>query len=362
MKNYNNEELSIVYLDYLGVSRKKILEIMKLTKSVYSAIKSPTKEVEYLVGEERIEKIGLTPVDVTLKNLKDYLSGEQVFVSTILSEDFPSKLKEIDDPPVVIYYSGDFSLLETKPLLGVVGTRKPTSYGKSVIEKFLKELVGELNIITISGLAYGIDSEVARQTLSNNGKTIAVLGGGIKKIYPSSNVGLAERIVFNGGLVLSEYFPTFKPTQYTFPERNRVISGLSDGVMVVEAGLKSGSLITANFAIDQGKELFVVPGDINNVNCLGSNKLIEELPHSFTSSTAPIKRAFHLINTEKEKVKVQLSFEEEAVVSVLESGDKNIDDLCEILREDFQNLNLLLTEMEIRGIIKKLPGDYYSLG
>ena len=136
---------------------------------------------------------------------------------------------------------------------------------------------------------------------------------------------------------------------------------MSRGVLVVEAGLNSGSLITANFAIEQGKELFVVPGDINNLNCLGSNRLIEELPHSFTSSPETILKAFDISTESKiEKNAVQLSFEEQQVVSALETGAKHIDELCEILKEDFQNLNLLLTEMEISGIIKKLAGDYYS--
>jgi len=364
MSNLNNDELAIIYLDYIGVSRKRIFNLLKYAKEPYNAlnVSKLSNEVREILGKDKANKIEEYNVKASIKNLKLYFEEEGIGVITILGGNFPESLLNIPDPPLILYYIGDISLLNNNNLLGIVGTRKPSVYGRTVTENFVSELVTKGNIVTVSGLAYGIDSEVARVTLENKGKTIAVLGGGVKKIYPSSNVNLAKNIVNTGGLVLSEYFPSFRPTQYTFPERNRIISGLSQGILVIEAGEKSGSLITANFAIEQGKELFVVPGNINNENTMGSNRLIEDLPHTFTSSTKNIFKAFGInIDKTKEDNSHQYSIEEQAVINALKSGEKTLDELCEILKEDFKTLNLLLTEMEIGGIIKKLSGDYYSI-
>lgn len=365
MSNLNNNELAIIYLDYLGVSRKRILNLLKLTTNPCEEICKIklSNEVREILGKDKADKLEEFDVKESIKNLKSFLKEEKIEVVTILSDEFPESLINIPDAPIIIYYNGDITLLNQDNLLGVVGTRKPTSYGRTITQTFVQELVTKGNIITVSGLAYGIDSEVARSAIENGGKTIAVLGGGIRKIYPASNTTLAEKIVATGGLVMSEYFPTARPTQYTFPERNRIISGASKGVLVIEAGENSGSLITANFAIEQGKELFVVPGNINNINSKGSNKLIEELPHTFTISTSNILKMFGIDDNEcaKSENVHQYTMEEQRVIDALSNGEKTIDELCEILKEDFKSLNILLTEMEIGGIIKKLTGDYYSV-
>ena len=365
MSKLNNNELAIIYLDYLGVSRKRIVNLLKHTAEPYLEIckEHLSGEVGTILGKEKTEKLEEFDVKQSIKNLKVFLEEEDISVVTVLSDNYPENLSNIPDAPIIIYYNGDISLLNQDNLLAVVGTRKPTNYGRTVTQKFVSELVTQGNIITVSGLAYGIDSEVARVTLENRGKTIAVLGGGIRKIYPASNTALAKKIVESGGLILSEYFPTARPTQYTFPERNRIVSGVSKGVLVIEAGEKSGSLITANLAIEQGKELFIVPGNINNANCIGGNNLIEEMPHTFTSSTKNILKLFGVCTeTTKKNTQVhQYSIEEQRVIDILKTGEKTIDELCEILKEDFKTINILLTEMEIGGIIKKLTGDYYSI-
>ena len=365
MSNLSKDELSIIYLDYLGVSRKRIYTLLKYTLNPYDAlnVSRVSDEIREILGKDKSKKLEEYDFKKSIKNIESYFNDEDVNAITILDENFPKCLLQIPDPPLILYYQGDISLLKEDNLLGVVGTRKPSAYGRSVTEKFVSELVKKGNIITVSGLAYGIDSLVARTTLDSNGKTIAVLGGGVKQIYPTSNTSLAAEIVKTGGLVISEYFPTLRPTQYTFPERNRIISGASKGVLIIEAGEKSGSLITANFAIEQGKELFIVPGNITSENSLGSNSLIEELPHAFTISTKNIFKAFNINTSEESAIedKTTYSKQEQAVIQALKTGEKTIDELCEILREDFKTLNLLLTEMEIGGIIKKLIGDYYAL-
>lgn len=359
-KYYTELEQFVIYLDYIGLSKKKIIELIKTTTSVNSFIERSKTDVQIglLLGEYKNTILGQDLIS-NIQKVIEYLALKQIGATTFISSDYPISLKEIEPMPVVIYYKGDLSLLSNKLLLGIVGTRKPTRYGRSITENFTKVLSKE-GVITVSGLAYGIDSEVARNTLQVKGKTVAVLGGGLNAIYPSSNASLATEIVEKGGIVLSEYFPSVRPTKYSFPERNRIISGLSNGVLVIEAGLKSGSLITAMHAIEQNKELFVVPGNIDSKESAGSNKLIEELPHAFTINPEYILEHFGLKKQEKESVSHQYTLEESRVVEALCGDSKSFDELCEILKEDSKTLNLLLTEMEISGIIKKLPGNYYG--
>lgn len=174
---------------------------------------------------------------------------------TIDSKEYPEKLKNIYDPPRKIYLIGNKSLLYQKGI-AIVGARDATQYGKKIAYNLAKEL-SEQNIVIISGLALGIDSYAHTGTVQ--GRTIAVLGSGIDNIYPKENIGLAREIIKNKGCIISEYSLGTKPERLHFPQRNRIISGLSDGVVVVEASKKSGALITAEFALEQGKEVFAVP-------------------------------------------------------------------------------------------------------
>lgn len=364
MSQLCNDELAVLYLSYLGVSRKRLVEFLKYTQTPYETITQPSlpKQVEEILGRDNLVKLQEYDAKASINNLKESLKNEaEINVVTIMDDKFPKSLTLIPDPPLYIFYMGDLSVLNSEYILGVVGTRKPSPYGVSVTESFVSELAKN-GVVTVSGLAYGIDSFVAKTTLKENGKTVAVLGSGLKNIYPASNISLAKKIVEAGGLVMSEYFPGISPTKYTFPERNRIISGVSRGTLVIEAGEKSGSLITANFAIEQAKELFVVPGNINSINSKGSNYLIDELPDTFTISPQRILKSFGLTQEmAKEQKSYQYSMEEQRVIDALGDGEKTTDELCEILKEDFKTLNLLLTEMEISGIIRKLTGDYYSI-
>ena len=186
---------------------------------------------------------------------------------------YPNQLKLIPDPPYVFYARGQVHLLKSNTMLSVIGTRKPSKMARLKIEKFIKPLI-EKDWLIVSGMARGIDSYAHELTLSLNGKTIAVLGGGFDNIYPKENKKLFEKIAKNG-LVISEYPPALKPERYFFPERNRIISGLSFGTLVIEASKPSGTLITVDQALEQGKEIFVLPGNIFDEETLGNNELIQ---------------------------------------------------------------------------------------
>ncbi|WP_260284240.1 DNA-processing protein DprA [Peribacillus aracenensis] len=209
----------------------------------------------------------------TIDKLKNY-KDSQIHCLTIFDDEYPFLLKQIFDPPWVLYYKGDKKLLTRKNTLGVVGTRKPTSYGLEALKSILLPLVKKKFVI-ISGVAAGIDAESHKITLREGGDTIGVLGGGLMQIYPKSNVTLAEEIV-NKGLLISETPPEVKAEPWMFPLRNRIISGLSQGVFVVEAKERSGSLITAQAALEHGREVFALPGNVTSLESLGTNQLISD--------------------------------------------------------------------------------------
>jgi len=194
----------------------------------------------------------------------------------ITNKEYPEKLKNIYDSPNAIYVLGDKEILKEKAI-AIVGNRQATEYGKKIALQMAKDLT-EKGINIISGLAIGIDTcaHIGSLKAQMYGKTIAILGSGIDEIYPKENVELARQIIKSGGCIISEYPLGTKPNKKNFPQRNRLISALSDGVLVVEAGIKSGALITADFAIEQGKEVFAIPGDINKDQSIGCNLLIKD--------------------------------------------------------------------------------------
>lgn len=200
---------------------------------------------------------------------------------SINSKEYPTNFKNIYDSPKKIYLIGNKDLLYQKGI-AIVGARDATQYGKKIAYNLAKEL-SEQNIVIISGLAIGIDSYAHKGSLEKG--TIAVLGSGIDNIYPKENLELAREIIKNKGCIISEYPLGTKPERLHFPQRNRIISGLSDGVVVIEASKKSGALITAEFALEQGKEVFAVPGDINKKQSEGTNQLIKDGAILLTSAT-----------------------------------------------------------------------------
>ena len=202
---------------------------------------------------------------------KDFLNIKEPYIC-ILDKEYPNLLKNIYDPPLFIYYRGDINLLKDN-LITVIGSRQITTYHKSSLIKITKDWK---NIVIVSGLALGIDSLSHEIALNKNLKTIAVLGSGLNEVYPKKNLDLSKEIVKNDRLLISEYSKNTKPTRYTFPKRNRVLAGLSEVIVVVSGGLKSGTLITSQIALDEGREVYALKSSINfNLN-KGPNFLIKE--------------------------------------------------------------------------------------
>lgn len=202
------------------------------------------------------------------------MEKNQIDIISIQDKEYPSILKEIYDPPICLYIKGDKQILNNESI-GIIGCRQASNYGLSVANEFAHNL-SKQNINIISGLARGIDSAAHLGAVKANKKTIAVLGNGLDIIYPKENINLVRNILDSGGAIISEYPLGTKPKKENFPARNRIISGISRGILVVEAKEKSGTLITVDFALEQGRDVFVIPGNINSENSIGTNELIKQ--------------------------------------------------------------------------------------
>lgn len=277
---------------------------------------------------------------------------------TIFDENYPGLLKQIYDPPTVLYFKG--KLKDEEKSLAVVGTRKITGYGKVATEEFVKGLVaGGLTIV--SGLAKGVDSQAHLSAIHAKGRTIAVLGGGLNYIYPSENQSLAGQIVESGGIILSEFPPDYPSLPGNFPSRNRIISGLSLGVLVVEAAEDSGSLITARLALEQGREVFAVPGPITSSLSKGPIDLIKEGTR-VVMNAEEILEELGINQVQSKKLKVQsdnLTEEEKKMLDILENEQLHIDEICRKLNLPAAKVSGTLLKMEISGYVQNLGSGIY---
>lgn len=269
-------------------SKKKqiLLEIYKEPEVIYKLTKKQLSTIKG-IGEKTANNIVDKKIKCNLKKHIEYMKENKIDIISIYDKEYPNILKKIYDFPISLYVRGNKNILN-KRAIAIVGCREATEYGKSVAKYFAYNLAKQ-KVNVISGLARGVDSyahigsncaqskSYPHVDNSNDcGKTIAVIGNGIDTVYPQENKILANKIIENGGAIISEYPIGTKPDRMNFPARNRIISGMSEGVLVVEAKGKSGTLLTVDFALEQGRDVFVVPGNINSVNSVGTNRLIQQ--------------------------------------------------------------------------------------
>lgn len=354
----SRSELVCLWFDYNDYSFSKLERVLRYFDKIDAVfdkklLKNAIFDSDLL--DIKVKLLNLDEIEFK-KKIEDEFFRFGISATTYVSEDYPEKLKVISDPPLVLYLKGDRSLLNKKSI-SIVGTRSPSEYGKIVCEKFSKEL-SQAGLVTISGLAFGIDTIVATSTLEVGGKTIAVLGGGLDSIYPASNTNLAKKIESNG-LLVSEYRIGVKPQTYFFVNRNRIVSALGLGTLIIEAGKKSGTMTTARFAIEQSRELFVVPGNIYSKTSEGTNNLIDEMPDTFTISPDRILFKLKIKKKNKTKSSVQVGFDDNSILNLLSSGEKNFDELAEKLDMKPSELSSELIKLEMFGIIKIGDDGYY---
>lgn len=281
---------------------------------------------------------------------------------TFEDENYPYMLKNISDPPMVLYIKGNLELCNLAKTLAVVGSRRASTHAKDVLTKILTEL-RNTDICVVSGLASGIDTTAHQGALVNNLKTIGVIASGFDFVYPTANRELYKKIEDGCGGIVSEYFPTFQPLQFRFPQRNRIVSGLSYGTLVAEAAIKSGALITANLCLEQGRELMCIPGLVSNPNTEGIYKLLKQ-GATMVTCAADILNALNWEIKAEKQLKMALcefSEDEKKVLTSIEIEPKGFDKISSETGLDFNNLLVYLTNLELKGLIKQIEGEKYKI-
>lgn len=299
------------------------------------------------------------------------LEADGIELVLICDDNYPSQLKRKEVvPPIALYCKGDVSLLSTRSI-AIVGTRTCSEYGKYATKYFGGELAAA-GLTVVSGLALGIDALAHESALDAKGKTVAVLGSGLNHMSPVSNYNLFKRIC-KEGLVVSEYPPNAEATKFTFPERNRIVSGLSCGVLVVEAGERSGSSITASLAIDQGRDVYAVPGPINSPKSAGTNNLISSgayIAISPSQMLGILKSKYEdigavALKNEDKKSKVNansvimLDFNEQIVYNCLEKARLSVDELVETANLKPHEVSTVLMNLEMKSLVEREGGKYF---
>jgi len=335
----------------------KLLERFGSPKEIFSA---PLEELTKIpkIDEKTIRFIKEEVPYISLRQDYELIRKLKIKLIPFSASFYPANLRNIPDPPFLLYERGELERSDENSV-AIVGTRKATNYGKIVARKLARELARE-GITVISGMARGIDTAAHEGALEEGGRTIAVLGCGVDVVYPPENDSLMREIIEKGA-VISEFPLGEKPLAQNFPRRNRIISGLSRGVLVVEAPSKSGALTTADFALEQGREVFAVPGSITNPYCRGSNKLIKE-GAKMVEDVSDILEELGFYSIKKEKISSidpQISFEEKIILNLLSSEPIHIDELIEKTQLSVPKVADILIRLQMKGMIRELPGKLF---
>lgn len=333
-------------------------------KNIYDASKQDYENCDIKMSCEYVD--ALCDKNINNEETLDKFEKFGVRIVTIDQKEYPQMLKKMNYPPVVLYCRGKFINLNEKICVSVVGSRKMSVYGKNVSYGISKQLA-QKGVVVVSGMAYGIDTMAHIGALDGEGLTVAVLGCGVDIAYPKTNSVLMERIM-KTGMVMSEFPLEYAPVAYNFPERNKIVASISVGTLVVEADIKSGSLITANLAKEYEKDVFAIPGNIDSPFARGTNYLIQSGAKLVTCANDIIKNyteLYHLLK--KPETNTIINNEEKGspieqkIINCLSGEPVSIDYICEKSGIDIATLNSNLLIMEIKGKIAKLPGNRYCI-
>ena len=342
--------------------------IFHARRSELESLRIRPETIESLIKREFVEK-----AETELGRVKE-LGGDVLILD---DGSYPALLREIDDPPPVLYVKGDWQACFEQPCVGVIGSRMCSTYGENASEMLSRDLASR-GITVVSGLARGIDSAGHRGAIRGQGRTVAVMGTGIDNVYPKENNGLVREILASGGCLVTQFPLGTPPLKDNFPYRNRIISGLSLGVLIVEASERSGSLITARLAMEQNREVMAVPGNITSRNSFGTNYLIKsgaklvqqwqdvvaELPSEISAAILPPKIDRSVPDQAEKKqtpVPADLTPEERTIWALLTPDEStHIDILLQSSGLSFGDLNSALVSLDLRDLIRVLPGKHYA--
>jgi DNA processing protein len=342
------------------VRLRRLLDAFGTPQRILTATEAELRDVTG-IGPEAAKSIAgwerTVDLAAELKRVADF--GATVIAQG--SPDYPARLREIHDPPIVLYVWGELTERD-RHAVGVVGTRKPTHYATECAKKMSYQLA-YAGLTVFSGLALGIDTAAHQGALAARGRTVAVIGSGLNQLYPPRNKELAERIAAGNGAVVSEFPMDTPPDKQTFPMRNRIVAGCSFGLLVVEAGLNSGALITANQAADQGRAIYAIPGRIDTPTALGSNKLIQQ-GAKLVMSAQDILDDLGMLFPETPEISqptppTNLSEAERIVLQALGEEESHIDFLTSRTGLPTANVSSTLLALEMRRLVKQLPGSRF---
>jgi len=361
----NNTALWLALSKVEGIGAIRIKNLLAHFNSIENIASADVKSLEEVEGISAGLAMSIVKVrnqidiEAELKKNKE----KQINIITIDNPDYPLMLKDIYDSPAILYYKGNYSASLFEKSLAIVGTRSATIYGREIAKNLAGELVKQ-GITVVSGMAAGIDTAAHKGALTAGGKTVAVPGCGADIIYPASNKELYWEIVKNG-LVLSEYPPETMPEAGRFPARNRIISGLCRGVIIIETPEKSGALITADFALEQGREVFAVPGNINNPKNKGCHNLIRQGAILITETKDILDELGwseqFIKSSPKDKSPINLTDKEQKIYSLLGDGPVHIDVILEKSGINSSEIMQILMMLELKGIIQQLPGKFFTV-
>lgn len=358
-------QIALTLVPNIGdVHAKALLEQFGDARSIFNARK---KDLENLEGIGHVRASSIKEFDNFNRAAEEIAFIDKYKIKTFFLNDFdyPKRLLNCYDSPTMLYYRGNADL-NTSKILGIVGTRINSDYGKSVCEKLIAELSDE-NILIVSGLAFGIDTIGHKAALKYNMKTVGVVGHGLDQIYPSQNKTLAKQMIGNGG-ILTEFRSSTNPDKQNFPIRNRIVAGMCDAVVVIESGIKGGSLITAEVANGYNRDVFAVPGRVNDGKSEGCNFLIKTNKAALVTSARDIVDALGWQHKKKTSLRkqrelfIELSKDEKSIIGILnEIEHAHIDELYLKSGLSSSATAAALLTLEMQGIVSSLPGKIYKM-
>ena len=344
------------------VRLRRLLEVFETPEKILTAKRSALRAIEG-IGHEVAEQIANWESAVDLSAELDRIRQFGAAVITAQSPTYPRQLREIHAPPIVLYVWGELTERD-QHAIGVIGSRRTSHYGAECAKKLSYQLA-YAGLTVISGLARGIDTAAHQGALAAKGRTIAVIGSGLTKLYPPENAALADKIRGGNGAVISEFSMAVEPDRQTFPMRNRIISGWSHGILVVEAGLNSGALITASQAIEQGRSVYAVPGHINAPTAHGSNRLIQQ-GAKLVMDAGDILDDLQILLPEKQKFPEaaarplpELTEDERLVYEAINPTETPIDRIAAASNLPSATVSSALLRLELKRLVKQLPGKYF---
>lgn len=360
---FRNRDI-LIWLNSIGINNNSICSLydgFDNISNLWNITRDDLKSME-LVKPSTIDKIINHRKSNILEDTMESLKTNNVKVYTVDDEEYPIRLKNIVDRPMVLYSKGKF--IDDRPTIAIVGSRKATNYGKWACEKFAKEL-SKLGITIVSGLAQGIDTIAHQVALKEGTNTIGVLGNGIDVVYPKRNANIYKEMESNG-CIFSEFPLSTEPLSFNFPRRNRIISGLSLGIIVIEAKEKSGSLITAHLGLEQGKDVFAVPGNINSIYSGGTNKLIKDGASPLLKIDDILEEVYELRNFVKKSKEESINFsdfsdDEVKIIKLIKEQPTHSDIIAIKTGYNISTVMGILTGLELKGIIKELSRNIFSL-